>query len=372
MGALPDTTQPMNALRKPEKGTNRLVLEQVPRPRPRRGWVVLDVRMAGICGTDLHIVDDEFPSWPPVTLGHEFTGTIHSLGEGVTGWEVGSRVVCEPHSLACHRCHLCRRGFAHLCAEKRSPGWGIDGGFAEQVLVSADLLHAVPDSVDDVAAALVEPLSIVVTAFERMPVPVGGTVLVLGPGPIGILSALTATAVGAGQVVLVGRPSSAARLALAADLGIEVWDSTRLDVPDAAHALTSGRGVDLVVETTGSAIAEGIGALRRRGRMCVLGVPGTDLTTVPWGLAMNRAADIAFSLSSSWSSWDAALALLSRGAVDPRPVASVFALDDWEQAFTATRSRTVVKALLEPTRSTGTGARPVSSPATPPDHRSRP
>lgn len=344
------TERTMRALRKPAKGVHALVLERVPAPRPRPGWVVLDVRLAGICGTDLHIVADEFASWPPVTLGHEFTGTIRELGEGVTGWTVGQRVVCEPHALACGRCHLCRRGLAHLCADKKSPGWGIDGGFAEQVVVPADLLHPVPESVDDVAAGLVEPLAIVVTAFERTPVPPGGTVLVLGPGPIGILAALTATATGAGQVALVGRPSSAGRLALAADLGVEVWDSSRCDVPDTAYARTRGRGVDLVVETSGAAeaIAQGIGALRRQGRMCVLGVPGPEPIPVPWGLAMNRAVDIAFSLSSSWSSWDAALALLARGVLDARPLASVFPLTDWEQAFAATRTRAVVKALLDP------------------------
>jgi len=120
----------MLALRKHAAGEHALHLDEVATPQARPGWVVLDVGYAGICGTDLHIVEDEFPSWPPVTLGHEFTGTVAELGEGVEGWSVGDRVVCEPHSLACTRCHLCRRGLAHLCAHKRSPGWGIDGGFA--------------------------------------------------------------------------------------------------------------------------------------------------------------------------------------------------------------------------------------------------
>jgi L-iditol 2-dehydrogenase len=82
--------------------------------------------------------------------------------------------------------------------------------------------------------------------------------------------------------------------------------------------------------------------------MCVLDVPGPEPIPIPWGLAMNRAVDVSFSLSSSWSSWDAALALLARGAVDPRPLATVFALTDWERAFAATQNRTVVKALLSP------------------------
>ncbi len=357
----------MKALRKTAPGDPVLVLDDVPEPVARPGWVVLDVRHAGICGTDLHIVHDRFPSWPPVTLGHEFAGTVRAVGEGVEGWSPGQRVVSEPHSLACTTCHLCRRGLAHLCAHKRSPGWGIDGGFAERVAVPAHLLHAVPDGVDDVAAGLVEPLAVVVTAFERMPVEPGSTVLVIGPGPVGVLTALTARACGAGEVVLVGRPSSAGRLELAARLGVEVWRTDGRDVVETAHDRTRGRGVDLVVETSGAAeaVAQGLGALRRRGRMCVLGVSGEPTIPVPWGLAMNRAADVAFSLSSSWSSWDAALALLARGAVDPRPLATVFALADWESAFAATRSRTVVKALLAPTPPRPTPPDPTGRPEEP-------
>jgi len=216
--------------------------------------------------------------------------------------------------------------------------------------VPAHLLHAVPDQVDDVAAGLVEPLAIVVTALERTPVPPGGTVMVIGPGPIGILCALNAAAAGAGRVVLVGRRSSAVRLELAAELGLEVWDSAEGDVAERAYRHTRDRGIDLVVETSGAAaaVAQGLGSLRRRGQMCVLGVSGEPAIPIPWGLAMNRAADVAFSLSSSWSSWDAALALLARGAVDPRPLATVFPLTEWAQAFAATRDRGVVKALLRP------------------------
>ena len=342
----------MKALRKlrPEDTTLALVEAEPPVARP--GWVVLDVTYAGICGTDVHIAHNAFPSWPPVTIGHEFTGRVASLGDGVAGWTVGDRVVCEPHALACGRCHLCRRGLAHLCEAKRSPGWGIDGGMARQVAVPAHLLHRVPDPVGDVAAAMCEPAAIAVTAVERVPVRPGETVLVLGPGPIGLLTALVVRAAGAGHVVLVGRRSSAARLALAERLGLAVWDSTAVDVAAAATDLSGGRGADLVVEASGAAeaVATGIRALRRRGRMCVLAVSGRERIEVPWDLAMNRALDVSFSLSSSWSSWDAALSLMARGAVDPTPLATVFPLSDWRSAFDALTERRVVKALLDPRR----------------------
>jgi L-iditol 2-dehydrogenase len=344
----------MKALRKLRADDTHLELLDVPPPRAAPGWAVLDVLYAGICGTDRHIAHNTFPSYPPVTLGHEFAGVIRSLGDGVAtahpSLRPGIRVVCEPHSLACGVCSLCRRGSAELCAAKRSPGWGIDGAMAEQVAVPAHLLHVVPDAVGDVAAALCEPTAIVVSGYERAPVPIGGSVLVVGPGPLGILAALVAKAAGAGRVVLTGRPSSASRLELAASLGLEVWVSDGADVPDRARDVTAGRAMDLVVETSGTAggIATCVGAARRRGGMCVLGVPDDPTLEVPWAAAMNQALDVTFSLSSSWSSWDAALALMAGGTLDPAPLATVHPLARWQDAFGAVADRSVVKALLDP------------------------
>jgi L-iditol 2-dehydrogenase len=340
----------VKALRKLAAADTDLALVDTPAPSAAAGWVVLDVTYAGICATDVHIAHNSFPSWPPVTIGHEFTGRVAAVGQGVDGWSVGERVVCEPHSLSCGTCHLCRRGLAELCAEKRSPGWGIDGGMAPQVTVPAHLLHRVPDSVSDVAAAMCEPSAIAVTAFERMPVLPGEHVLVFGPGPIGLLAALVARASGAGEVTVVGRASSAARLALAGRLGLRTLDSGTLDVVEATRGHTEGRGADLAVDAAGSAeaIATAIASLRRRGRLCVLAMSGQPTLEVPWDRAMERALDVSFSLSSSWSSWDAALALMARGALDPEPLATLFPLAEWRAAFRDLRERRVVKALLDP------------------------
>ncbi len=344
----------MRALRKLRPEDTHLELADVPRPEPVAGWVVLDVSYAGICGTDVHITHNGFPSYPPVTLGHEFTGVVAALGEGVARAHPplapGVRVVGEPHSLACGTCHLCRRGHAELCAAKRSPGWGIDGAMAAQVAVPAHLLHVVPDAVGDRAAALTEPTAIVVSGYERRPVPLGGTVLVVGPGPIGILAALVARAGGAGRVLLAGRPSSKGRLELAASLGLETITDDGDGLADRVREETAGRGADLVVETSGSAggVAACLWAARRRGGMLVLGVPDADDVQVPWGVAMNRALDVTFSLSSSWSSWDASLALMAGGALDPAPLGTVYPLEQWEDAFAALAARTAVKALIDP------------------------
>ena len=340
----------MKALRKLRAEDTHLELVDVDAPVARPGWVVLDVTYAGICGTDVHITHNAFPSYPPVTLGHEFLAVVTEVGDDVS-LAPGTRVVCEPHALACGTCHLCRRGHAELCAAKRSPGWGIDGAMAARVTVPAHLVHPVPEAVGDLAAALTEPTAIVLTGYERAPVPVGGSVLVVGPGPIGILAALVARAAGAGRVVLVGRPSSKGRLDLAASLGIETWvDGDPDGITDRVHAQTGGRGADLVVETSGSVggIGTCIAATRRRGGLLVLGVPDAAVVDVPWGVAMSRALDVTFSLSSSWSSWDGALALMARGALDPAPLATVFPLERWQEAFAALADRSVVKALIDP------------------------
>lgn len=341
----------MKALRKLAAEDTELHLVDVPDPgTPQAGWATLDVTYAGICGTDVHIAHNQFPSWPPVTIGHEFTGVVRVVGAGGDESLMGQRVVSEPHSLACTTCHLCRRGHGELCAAKRSPGWGIDGGMAEAVTVPVHLLHRIPASVSDLTAALTEPTAIVVSGYERMPVIPGSTVIVQGPGPIGLLAALVAELSGAGRVVLVGRSSSAGRLALAEKLGVETWNSSETNVVDRARELTSGRGVDLVVDCSGSAaaIADAIAMTRRRGRMLVLGMSGTPEIAVPWNLAMNRALDVTFSMSSSWSSWDAALALMAKGALDSAPLATVFALESWRDAFVGLADRSIAKAILDP------------------------
>ena len=198
----------MLALVKTERGEGHLALIARPTPEPAPAGSAIAVIYAGICGTDLHIVHDRFPYWPPVTLGHEFVGRVDAVGGLVDPALIGTRVVSEPHSLACGTCQLCRRGIAELCASKRSPGWGIDGAFSASLTMPVHLIHRVPDGVPDIVAALTEPMAIAVTALLRARVDPGDTVLVVGAGPVGILAAVAARTMGAGRVLVTGRPGS--------------------------------------------------------------------------------------------------------------------------------------------------------------------
>ena len=336
----------MRALVKVARGVGHLELRERPEPVAGAGWVEIAVRYAGICGTDLHIVADEFPYWPPVTLGHEFVGTVIGLGDGVDAAWLGARVVSEPHSLACGICHLCRRGFAELCVSKRSPGWGIDGAFADRLTMPAHLLHRVPAGMSDRVAALAEPMAVAVTALSRSGVEAGDVVLIVGPGPVGILLAAGAKAMGAATVVVAGRHDSD-RLRFVGTLGVmtAIGDSVITLIGDQ----TAGRGADLVIDATGSAeaIALALGAVRRRGRLLAVGLSGQPAVSVPWDLAVSRAVDASFSMSSNATAWDPALTILGR-TPQLEGLSTVFALSDWEAALAAVRDRTVIKALLDP------------------------
>jgi L-iditol 2-dehydrogenase len=342
----------MRALVKSEPGPGHVDLHQDwPEPTVRAGWVVAEVAACGICGTDLHIWHDEFKTWPPVVMGHEYVGRIVEAGADVAAWKVGDRVVCEQHAMACGHCYSCRRGAVHICPEKRSQGIGTDGGFAEKVALPAWLLHRVPDAVPDEVAVITEPLAICVTGVDRAEVAPGEVALVVGAGPIGLLSALVLRASGA-VVVLAGRPaSSEKRLGVARSLGIPTVSTEPGEVHAGLGALSEGRGADLVVEASGSegGLCLAVGSARRQGRIVCLGMGGRDPVAFPADEAMRRSLDIRFSLSSEYSAWDRALTLLVTGAVDPRPLVRIYPLEQWRTAFDDLAARAVVKAALSPT-----------------------
>jgi L-iditol 2-dehydrogenase len=335
----------MHALVKAAPGAGPAALADWPRPAAQAGWVLIDVAACGICGTDLHILAGTHRSYPPVVLGHEYAGTVVELGDGVQNLHVGDRVVVEQHAGACGTCNVCRSGMIHLCEHKRPPGWGIDGAFARYVAAPADLAHIVPDDLLLTTAALSEPLAIVLTGLARLHITVGDTIGVIGPGSLGLLTAIAAQASGAARVVVAGRTSSAARLALAGRLGFEVINTDNVQPGSAAP-----HGLDSVVDTTGSpsGIAYGLNLLKRAGQMVSLGLSDSDVVPVPWQLAMQRAITIHFSLSSEYASWDHALSLLRAVHRDVEQMTTFFPLREWQDAMRAVQQRSVIKALLIP------------------------
>jgi L-iditol 2-dehydrogenase len=346
----------MTALVKTARGEGNVELKQVPVPGIGDGEVLIEVKAAGICGTDLHILHDEFPYWPPVILGHEFAGVIAAKGPGVGDWKVGDRVVGEPHTLACGACWLCRTGNRQLCASKRSPGWGIDGCFAKYMrFPEPALLHRIPDGMTFEEAAFVEPAANVVhDVLERGRVEPADAVVVIGPGPIGLMAAMAAKAAGAARVAIAGTAADESlRLPLARKIAAidAVWNVERDDVPAATAEFTAGRGADLVVEASGSEAGIGLAVrlVRKKGRVAAIGLTGRSAVQFPYDIAVAKAVDIVFNMSTSYTSWDRAIHLVHTRQIDVRPlITHKGGLDRWQEFFAALENKQGIKGIFVP------------------------
>jgi len=344
----------MKALVKTAKGIGNIELRDVEAPRPKDDEVLIQIAACGICGTDIHVKNDNFPYWPPVTLGHEFAGTILEAGKDCKVMEVGDRVVAEPHTKACGQCSLCRTGNIQICAEKRSPGWGIDGGMAEYICYPEKLLHRIPDHMSWDQAAVVEPVANIVSdLLERTRVEAGDVVVVQGPGPIGLMAAMAARAVGASEVVLIGTPGDlAVRFKKAEELGFtHLVNVAETDPVEYVANLTGGRGADVVVECSGSPRAIPLipDLLRKLGRVCVIGLTGGKKVELEWDKFAFKAATVVFNLSTYYTSWDKTIDLIASGRIEAEKlVTHKMKLEEWEQAVEAIESLEAIKVVLVP------------------------
>lgn len=344
----------MRALQKTQKGVGFIEVRDVPKPTPAAGEVLIKIELCGICGSDIHVRHDEFPYWPPVTLGHEFTGTVVEVGEGCKKLELGDRVVAEPHTLACGTCPLCRTGNIQICPDKRSPGWGIDGGMAEFIAYPEKLLHVIPDSMSWEQAVVIEPVANIVTdLLERTRVEAGDTVVVLGPGPIGLIAAMGARAVGAKQVILIGTPGdSNLRFPMAKELGFK--HCVNIAETDAVQYVldhTGGIGADVVVECSGSprAIPTIPDLARKQGRVCIIGLTGRKMVELDWDKFAFKVLSLDFNMSTYYTSWEKSISLVASGKIQAEKlVTHKGKLEEWESVFDAVENLEALKGVLHP------------------------
>jgi L-iditol 2-dehydrogenase len=327
-------------LTKVAPGDGNVELIERPERAPGPGEVTLDVHAVGICGTDLHIWLGEYPSTPPMTMGHEVCGTVASLGDGVDPSWLGARVAVETFFSTCGECAYCRAGKLSVCEQRRSIGTHVDGGFAPRLVLPARNLHRVPAALPDAAAALSEPLACVCNSLlDPSRVEVGDDVLVVGPGAIGLIAAQVARACG-GRVTVRGAERDEARLWLARELGFATSVAGREEPPSA----------DVVVECSGAGpgIADALRAARRRGRIVQMGLRGADVT-IPYDLVCFHELTVTAGFASNPASWRRAMKLLAAGEVQLAPlVTEVLPLADWRRAFDASRAGDGVKFVLDP------------------------
>jgi (R,R)-butanediol dehydrogenase / meso-butanediol dehydrogenase / diacetyl reductase len=306
-------------------GQHDIRIEEVPVPMIHEAdEVLVEVLWCGICGTDLHeymvgpIVTPVTPhrltgAMLPQTLGHEFSARIVETGKAVTGMKVGDRVAIMP-AIVCTRCEWCRRGLGHLCTKFACTGLSAETGGLSQYAVLKDYQLAVlPDTVSDIEGAVVEPASVAAYGVDRTGLKGGDVVLVTGAGPIGILSAMYASAIGASTVIISEPNPHRAALARAMDIG-PVIDPTSGGLASLIGDLTGGLGIDIGVECSGTSpgLAACISHARPRGT-----VVQTGLHTKPATLDAMALSERDITLVGSWcyliTDWPRVIRLIASG-----------------------------------------------------------
>lgn len=343
----------MRALVKYDKGAGNMEIRDVPVPIPGPDEVLVKIEAVGICGTDLKIRDDHFICVPPVIVGHEFSGTVAGLGEAVGQWNIGDRVVSEQHTLACGYCRYCLSGKRQFCLSKRSPGYMIDGAFTEYIKVSASLLHRMPDEMSFEEGAVVEPMAVAAYGIlGRCGIQPEDYVIILGSGPIALLAVQMVKAEGASRILVTGidadektRFPAAEAFGAYRTVNVLKEDPVKVVMED-----TGGMGADVVIDLSGAprAILQGLEMLRRDGRFCALGLPPSDVA-VAWSKLALKAANIVFSFSSDFESWERCLSMIKHGKVKLSDfINDVYPLENWEEAFDLASSGEVLKVIIKP------------------------
>ncbi|MEZ5844790.1 MAG: alcohol dehydrogenase catalytic domain-containing protein [Hyphomicrobiaceae bacterium] len=279
----------MKAIAKLAAGPGHMALIDVPEPVPGEGEALVEIAAGGICGTDVAIrhwheaVVGQYAPAFPLIVGHEFAGRVIEAGPRGTA-KAGDVVAVNPQ-IACGRCYYCGLGRPTLCDDRRLMGGRINGGWTERIAVPEANLYPLPSGTDPAVAALLEPLSVATHAVvERVPPRQGDVVVIIGAGPIGLLTLVMARHAGAGAVVMTGIAADRERLALARSLGAVTVDVSTGDPFQALRRLQPD-GADVVYETSGNAavIDQSIAMARKSGRVCLIGLchrPST-LASVP-------------------------------------------------------------------------------------------
>lgn len=337
-------------------GPRELELRHAETAAPESGHVVVDIALTGICGTDVHGYTDG-GMLPPAVFGHEWTGTVSAVGDGVSSVRVGQRVVGGVGP-ACSHCPQCVAGHARHCDTAFAEANGVDadapehGAFATQVTVAARRVIPVPDELSTVEAALVEPAAVTFHAVRRAQLTPGATAVVVGAGPIGLLTAQHARNAGAARVII-SEPTESRR-EVATDLGFA-------DVvhPDELSALlassTDGVGADIAFECAGvAALLQPTAELvRRGGTLSLLGFPLTE-SSVSYGDWQSRELTVVGSLAYNHDDFIATMRVIAGGRVDVTPLhTGTIALaqlgDTLEELDSGTSEHT--KVLVDPHRS---------------------
>ncbi len=343
----------MRALVNYERVLHAVEMREKPQPAPGPGEVLLAVGAVGVCGSDLHQWHASH-SWPvnyPVTLGHEFAGTVAGVGQGVTSFHEGDRVVSETAAGICGECAYCRSGAYNLCPKRLGFGYGLDGAMADFVRVPARCLHRLPSHVSFEDAAMAEPACVGASAvLELSRIRPGDTVVVLGPGAIGLMALQMCRLGSPGRLLLAGRSGDESRMAVGRVLGAtDVVEMDRQEIREVVASLGDGLGAHLVVDCTGvsAAIETALAIVRPAGQITKIGW-GRDPLGFSLDPLVQKSVTLQGSFSHNYTTWERVITLISNGQIQLEPMRRTFPLDSWLLAFETMDSRAISKSVLLP------------------------
>jgi L-iditol 2-dehydrogenase len=313
--------------------------------------VLLHVGAVSVCGSDLHQWRASH-SWPvnyPCILGHEFAGTVAQIGSAVTHFKEGDRVVSETAAVIDEVSPLSRAGLYNLDPARRGFGYGVDGAMTEYVRVPERCLHRLPTGLVFEKAALTEPCCVAYNAVcVNGRVRPGDTVLVLGPGPIGLLCAKMAKLSGAGKVIVSGLPSDKQRLEVARKMGADL--TLESGVLEQIAATGDGLGVDVAIDSSGVSVTlqMALQAVRPAGQIVKVGW-GPQPMQFSLDPLVQKNVTLSGSFSHNWPIWERVISMIASGQIDLEAVISrVAPLEVWHECFEKMEAGEYVKAVLKP------------------------
>jgi L-iditol 2-dehydrogenase len=342
----------MKALVKYAPGDGNVDIRDVDEPRCADNQVKLEIAYCGICGTDLHVLHDTFPNFPPVILGHEFAGTVVEMGRNVKNVTIGERVAgLGATAVTCGQCRYCRSGYFILCANRRGMGHGVNGAFTRYVVMRPDQLYRVPANFTLEEAALSEPFAAVVQAVTEVSnVRIGDTVLVSGPGPIGLLCLKLLAAEGI-KTIVAGASADKERLEAALRFGAAaVVNVGEQKLADSITEHSGGAGVDIAFECAGhpASVRGCLESLRPMGRYTQIAICGRDIQ-FPIDQIFYKQLTMCGSMCYTARTWERMMRIYAEGRVRLNDLVSKkLPLSEWQTAFELCEGKKALKVLLYP------------------------
>ncbi len=342
----------MKALVKYAVGEGNVGILDVPDPICGEKQVKVEVAYCGVCGTDLHIVHDTFRNYPPVILGHEFAGKVIEVGRDVTGVTAGTAVtVLGATAVVCGKCQYCISGNFIFCTERRGMGHGVNGAFAKYVVVRPDQLYRIPEGLSLEEAALSEPFAVAIHAVtEITDIRIGDTVLISGPGPIGLLCLKLLVSAGI-KTIVAGVSGDDERLEAARRIGASATvDVGEHSLVEAVCGQTGGTGVDIALECAGhpNSVRECLEVLRPMGRYTQVAICGSDIQ-FPIDKIFYKQLIMKGSICYTANTWDRMMNIYAQGKLRLNDLVSAsLPITDWQTGFNLCMERQVIKVLMYP------------------------